>query len=77
MKNIADLQALIIELTGDKARPVVESETDPRELIFSLIRLGYSEGKDTSKLNELFLALDDSDDDIISSPSGLIHSIFQ
>ena len=81
MENIADLQALIIDLVSDKVRPVVESETNPRALIFSLILLGYSQGKNSAKLNELFVALDDNydkpDDDIISSLSELIHSIFQ
>ncbi|WEY48224.1 hypothetical protein P3T51_00190 [Weissella confusa] len=80
MKNIADLQSLIIDLVSDEVRPVVESETNPRALIFSLIILGYSKGKDTTKLNELFVALDasyeNSDDDIISNLSKLIDSIF-
>lgn len=80
MKNIADLQALIIDLTSDKARTVVESETDPQALIFSLILLGYSQNKDSAKLDELFVALDanydSSDDDIISNLSDLITDIF-
>ncbi|KAA8439121.1 hypothetical protein FKV75_02290 [Weissella paramesenteroides] len=80
MKNIADLQALIIDLTSDKARTVVESETDTQALIFSLILLGYSQNKDSAKLDELFVALDanydSSDDDIISNLSDLITDIF-
>ncbi len=80
MKNIADLHALIIGLTSDEAGPVVESETDPRELIFSLILLGYSKGKDSNKLNNLSKALDDnlgnSDDVIIAKLSKSITDIF-
>lgn len=80
MKNIADLQALIIGLTSAAARPVVESETDPRELIFSLILLGYSKGKDSAKLKNLFYALDENLDNsydvIISNLSDSITDIF-
>ncbi|MCT0023924.1 hypothetical protein [Weissella confusa] len=80
MENIADLQALIIDLTSDKARRVVESETDPRELIFSLILLGYSKGKDSAKLDNLFDALEDNLDNsydvIIANLSDSITDIF-
>lgn len=84
MNNIADLQAILIDTIGNKnshVRTIVESHTDPQDIVDTLLLLGYSQGKDSELLSELFsLSAEHSpeteDEEYIKAVSKLIDNIF-
>ncbi|MFL2020516.1 hypothetical protein [Weissella hellenica] len=87
MKDISELQALVIEVIHNPDNyqtisHVVEAETDPLNLIYSLILLGFSQGKDAEQLNKLFSELDDNTlnengEDIVTRFSDSLITLFK
>lgn len=82
MNSIEDLQGFLIDSVGNensKVRTLVESYNNPHDIVAMLLLLGYSQGKDTKLLSELFTVSDEhyNDEKYIQTVSNLINDIFR